>query len=240
LIGGFKDNDAAGAAWLFTRSGSSWTQQGEKLTGGEESGPGQFGWSVALSENGSTALIGGVAENGNIGAAWVFGPPSSVLESQGGSKTPTGMQTQGPAQPQAPGSSTGASSTAEQGVEAYKAVGGGVVLVGRELAVRNGRARVVLRCVASVACHGRLALALRARARAARRSPTLTLATAGFAIAHDRTATVKLKLDRAGRVRLRAARGRLRAALAIRVRSPDPHATQTYTVKLVSRKPRHR
>ena len=35
LIGGDGDNSGAGAAWVFTRSGGAWTQQGAKLTGGE-------------------------------------------------------------------------------------------------------------------------------------------------------------------------------------------------------------
>ena len=38
LIGGFGDNEGAGAAWVFTRSGATWTQQGEKLTAGGEVG----------------------------------------------------------------------------------------------------------------------------------------------------------------------------------------------------------
>ncbi len=59
VIGGPSDNAAVGAAWVFTRSGSSWSQQGEKLTGGGESGAGYFGRSVALSADGDTALIGG-------------------------------------------------------------------------------------------------------------------------------------------------------------------------------------
>jgi hypothetical protein len=72
LIGGFKDNSEVGAAWVFTRSGSTWTQQGPKLTGGAASGPVQFGLSVALSSDGNTALIGGFANGGAVGAAWVF------------------------------------------------------------------------------------------------------------------------------------------------------------------------
>ena len=57
---------------MFTRSGSTWTQQGAKLTGRGEVGEGQFGFSVALSANGNTALIGGPNDNANAGAAWVF------------------------------------------------------------------------------------------------------------------------------------------------------------------------
>ena len=54
LIGGPGDNGGVGAAWVFTRSGSTWTQQGAKLTGKEEAGAGEFGKSVALSAEGST------------------------------------------------------------------------------------------------------------------------------------------------------------------------------------------
>jgi RHS repeat-associated protein len=72
LIGGPSDNSEVGAAWVFTRSGSTWTQQGEKLTGSGETGAGYFGGSVALSANGNTALIGGGRDNSDVGAAWVF------------------------------------------------------------------------------------------------------------------------------------------------------------------------
>jgi hypothetical protein len=61
-----------GGAWVFTRSGSSWSQQGEPLTGAGEDGEGHFGASIALSEDGSTALIGAPGDDGYLGAAWVF------------------------------------------------------------------------------------------------------------------------------------------------------------------------
>ncbi|HUB35212.1 MAG TPA: IPT/TIG domain-containing protein [Solirubrobacteraceae bacterium] len=72
LIGGVSDDNLVGAAWVFTRAGTSWSQQGEKLTGEEESGEGEFGYSVALSGDGRTALIGGPTDNGGVGAAWAF------------------------------------------------------------------------------------------------------------------------------------------------------------------------
>jgi hypothetical protein len=72
LIGGLDDNSTRGAVWLFTRSGSTWTQQGEKLTGGGEAGEGEFGTNVALSADGGTAMIGAWRDNGGRGAAWVF------------------------------------------------------------------------------------------------------------------------------------------------------------------------
>ncbi|HEY4897974.1 MAG TPA: IPT/TIG domain-containing protein [Solirubrobacteraceae bacterium] len=72
LIGGPRDGHNAGAAWVFTRSGSTWTQLGSKLKGFEEGGEGRFGRSVALSSDGSTALIGGPSDRAGHGAAWVF------------------------------------------------------------------------------------------------------------------------------------------------------------------------
>ncbi len=72
LIGGLDDNGTRGAVWVFTRSGSAWTQQGEKLTGGGEAGEGEFGTNVALSADGGTGMIGAWRDNGGRGAAWVF------------------------------------------------------------------------------------------------------------------------------------------------------------------------
>jgi IPT/TIG domain/FG-GAP repeat len=92
LIGGRIDNAEIGAAWVFTRSGSTWTQQGGKLTGANEVGPGQFGYSVALSSDGNTALIGGRLDNAEIGAAWVFTRSESTWTQQGSKLTGGGEQ----------------------------------------------------------------------------------------------------------------------------------------------------
>jgi hypothetical protein len=83
LVGGRADGNGPGAAWVFTRSGSTWTQQGAKLTANDESGGAHLGWSVALSSDGNTALIGGPTDNGNIGAAWVFTRSGSTWTQQG-------------------------------------------------------------------------------------------------------------------------------------------------------------
>jgi hypothetical protein len=74
LVGGYSDGNgtSTGAAWVFTRSGSTWTQQGSKLTPDDESGAGRFGKSVALSDDGNTALVGGPNDASDTGAAWVF------------------------------------------------------------------------------------------------------------------------------------------------------------------------
>ena len=72
---------------MFTRAGSSWEQQGTKLTGGGEVGVGRFGDSVALSAFGDTALIGGPTDAEGVGAAWVFTRAGSTWEQQGSKLT---------------------------------------------------------------------------------------------------------------------------------------------------------
>jgi hypothetical protein len=71
LVGGLAYNSFDGAAWVYTRSGSTWTQQA-MLVSKEASGNVQQGYSVALSANGDTALVGGKTYAGGAGAAWVF------------------------------------------------------------------------------------------------------------------------------------------------------------------------
>ena len=90
LIGGDEDNGSEGAAWVFTRSGGVWSQQGGKLTGAGESGKPGFGDRVALSGDGNTALIGGSGDNGLVGAAWVFTRSGGVWSQQGPKLTGAG------------------------------------------------------------------------------------------------------------------------------------------------------
>jgi hypothetical protein len=71
LVGDGADNQYRGAAWVFTRSGSAWAQQGPKLTPDDEPGEGRFGASVALSADGNTALVG---------APWAWKPPCGTYE----------------------------------------------------------------------------------------------------------------------------------------------------------------
>src|SRR4029450_11620374 len=62
IVGGPSDNGTTGAAWVFTRSGGVWKQQGTKLVGsgaGEPPLPLGQGMSVALSADANTAIVGG-------------------------------------------------------------------------------------------------------------------------------------------------------------------------------------
>ena len=86
LVGGPVDENLIGAAWVFTRSGTVWSQQGAKLVGtGAILRPGgriAQGSSVALSADGNTAVLGGPGDNG-IGAVWVFVRVAGVWYQQG-------------------------------------------------------------------------------------------------------------------------------------------------------------
>lgn len=60
-----------GAAWVFTRSSGSWSQQAE-LTGSGELGKGGFGTSVAVASDGDSAVIGAPDDTSGDGAAWFY------------------------------------------------------------------------------------------------------------------------------------------------------------------------
>jgi hypothetical protein len=90
-VGGSADNDNAGATWVFTRTGSAWSQQGSKLVGtgalgfsSQQSGFVLQGYSVSLSADGSTLAVGGVADSGGAGATWLFTRSGSTWSQQGG------------------------------------------------------------------------------------------------------------------------------------------------------------
>ncbi len=71
IVGAPRANDRHGVAWVFTRTGSSWTPVGVSLTG-ESKGSAYFGRSVALSADGNTALVGAPVAAGGRGAVWIF------------------------------------------------------------------------------------------------------------------------------------------------------------------------
>ena len=89
MVGGFGDN-TIGATWVFTRSGSVWTQQGAKLVGTGGMAVSGQGHAVSLSSDGNTAIIGGSTDNGIAGAAWVWTRSGSVWTQQGSKLVGTG------------------------------------------------------------------------------------------------------------------------------------------------------
>tara|TARA_Y100000389_G_scaffold192779_1_gene220656 strand:+ start:101 stop:1855 length:1755 start_codon:yes stop_codon:yes gene_type:complete len=66
---------SAGGAYIFTRSGTSWSQQAQLLPSNPTSGD-EFGWGVSISKsNGDTAIVGSPKEDtgsSNAGSAYIY------------------------------------------------------------------------------------------------------------------------------------------------------------------------
>ena len=90
IVGSYGTNGGNGAAYVFTRTGSTWKQLGEPLLDSEKDANAYFGWSVALDAEGNTALIGGPDRAGKTsfdGGAWVFTRAGEKYAQQGGPLT---------------------------------------------------------------------------------------------------------------------------------------------------------
>jgi hypothetical protein len=90
IVGGPNDNRGDGAAWVYTRSGGAWNQQGSKLVGTGAVLAASQGQSVALSADGNTAIVGGLSDNHLVGAVWVYTRSGGVWKQQGGKLLGTG------------------------------------------------------------------------------------------------------------------------------------------------------
>jgi hypothetical protein len=77
VVGAYGSNSSAGAAYVFVRSGGSWSPQAG-LSAADGAAGGDFGHSVAIS--GSTAMVGAYGSNSSAGAAYVFTLPSQQAE----------------------------------------------------------------------------------------------------------------------------------------------------------------
>jgi hypothetical protein len=77
IVGAYTEDTggtSAGAAYVFTRSGGTWSQQ-QKIQASDAQGDDYFGYSVSLSSDGNTALIGASLEDTggfDVGAAYIF------------------------------------------------------------------------------------------------------------------------------------------------------------------------
>jgi hypothetical protein len=138
IVGGGSDHDRNGAAWVFTRSGGIWSQQGKKLVGSGAVGTARQGTSVALSADGNTALIGGPGDNpwdrsvpfglGPAGAAWVFTRTDGIWSQQGEKLV-----------------SPGTTGSARQGISVALSADGDVAIVGGLASDGAGSASVFTR-----------------------------------------------------------------------------------------------
>jgi hypothetical protein len=76
------DNTSVGAIWIYIRQGNAWSQQGSKLTTTGGIGQVFLGYGLDLSADGNTLIAGGVGDNTNVGAAWVFTRAAGVWSQQ--------------------------------------------------------------------------------------------------------------------------------------------------------------
>ena len=57
-----------------------WSQLGERLVGTGAEGYAMQGYSVGLSGDAQTAIVGGIADNSAVGASWIFTLSGSAVE----------------------------------------------------------------------------------------------------------------------------------------------------------------
>jgi hypothetical protein len=123
LVGGPTESTgeiSRGAAWVWTRSGGVWTEQA-KLVGSDSVGASFQGWSVALSADGNTAIVGGVGDNNYVGAAWVWARSGVAWTQQSAKLVGSGAVTC---------AGEGCSSGAAQGTAVALSADGNTALVG--------------------------------------------------------------------------------------------------------------
>ena len=77
-------------AGLVPAASQSDSQLPSKLVGTGAVGTAEQGWSVALSADGNTAIVGGIVDNRLTGAAWVFTRSGGVWTQQGSKLVGTG------------------------------------------------------------------------------------------------------------------------------------------------------
>lgn len=87
VVGGPVNNNETGATWMFTRVAGVWNQQGAKLIGTGGVGMSNQGFSVAMSADGNTAIVGGYQDNSNAGAVWVFTRSAGAWSQEGAKLT---------------------------------------------------------------------------------------------------------------------------------------------------------
>src|SRR5262249_55743040 len=74
---------SAALIWPTQPSLADFVQQGPKLVGSGAVGNAQQGFSLAVSADGTTAIVGGRSDNSGAGAAWVFTLSGGTWSQQG-------------------------------------------------------------------------------------------------------------------------------------------------------------
>ena len=230
---------------MFTRSGSTWTQQGPKLTAPDAGLISDFGNSVALSSDGNTALIG----DDDLDAAWVFttttGTTTTGTTTTGTTTTTTGTTTTTTT------TTTGTTTTTTGRVQ------GVTTFVRKPFVTHGNEVSLTVQC-AHATCHdqatetvietlkgGHVAsISAVGRGRGARVvRKIVTVASVTITIAPGATRKVTLKLNQTGR-NLLARFGTLPIHLTVSQRQANGRLRTIKSVKLTvkrgpAKKPKH-
>src|SRR5262249_44802251 len=89
-VGGFGDDGNVGAVWIYVRTDGAWSQQGTKLVGTDRVGESFQGYSVAMSGDGNTVVVGAPGDNAGDGATWIFFRSGVTWTQEGGKLVGTG------------------------------------------------------------------------------------------------------------------------------------------------------
>ena len=72
VVSSYFASSGKGAAWVYTKSNDQWVEQA-KLTANNYAGSQSYlGYSVAVSQDGNSVLLGAPIDNNFVGAAWTF------------------------------------------------------------------------------------------------------------------------------------------------------------------------
>ena len=88
IVGAHRDDSVApdydaGAAYIFTRSGSTWTQQ-QKIVAPTRQFNDNFGWDVSISGDGNTVCVGAIEQWGGYSFSDIGGPGSAYVFTRSG------------------------------------------------------------------------------------------------------------------------------------------------------------
>jgi hypothetical protein len=91
VSGGENDQNTSGngAAWVFTRSGGTWTQQALLIGTGFGGTQARQGIAVSIAADGNVIASGGSSDSESIGAVWIFTRTGTTWTQQGSKITPT-------------------------------------------------------------------------------------------------------------------------------------------------------
>ena len=81
IVGSYRNNTSKGSAYIYTRSGSTWTQQA-KIAANDAVSNDWFGFSVSISNDGNTAIVGAYVDDNGRGSAYIFTRSGSTWTQQ--------------------------------------------------------------------------------------------------------------------------------------------------------------